>query len=145
MNLFISNIDNYSDSGMFEFDKTNVKYRSYLGLHLISYFSGELDQRKYVYDEDHHQFVFGDQIIKTFFTDTVGSMDFSNRLNEQVEQIVKSNAEHTPLDARKDQILMIFEYNKIRESIHAYSSLLEYCFEKIYIPNAKKLCIGDRH
>ena len=72
MNLFISNINNYSDSGMFEFDKTNVKYRSYLGLHLISYFSGGLGQRKYVYDEDHHQFVFGDYRQYQNLDDTQG-------------------------------------------------------------------------
>lgn len=148
INLFTKNINNYSDSSMFEFDKTNVKYRSYLGLNLASYFSTDLEKREYVFNEEINQFTSGTNILKTFFTSIRNDADDNESLglNEEIKDIVDGYAKTVPSSLRKNHILVIFEYNQTSVLAKSYLSLLNYGFEKVFIINSKNvICIGEQY
>lgn len=49
-NIFKKKIHNYTYSGQYNFDKSNIKLRSSLGMLVVSYFSQEIRERQYRYD-----------------------------------------------------------------------------------------------
>lgn len=146
INIFAKSINNFTSSGMYDFDKTNQKYRSYLGLMFASYFSSEVASRKYEYNEQENIFVFNEKVIKVLWTSISSSRENSNKENYEIENLVGEYSKTIPLEKRKDHILIIFEYNQISLDPKPYLYLTrKYGFEKIFIINSENvLCVDDK-
>ena len=144
--VFIKKINNNTSSSMYQFDKTNVKYRSYLGLYLASYYSSGLKQNEYEYDETNNVLRANKRIIKTMWTSIETVPLLSQRVNKEIIDIVQNYSICVHPQERKNQILIIFEYNQISESVKEYSNeLLKYGFDKIFIINSSFImCINER-
>lgn len=147
INIFAKSINNFTSSGMFDFDKTNQKYRSYLGLMFASYFSSEVATRKYEYNEKENIFVFNEKVIKVLLTSISSSRENSSKENREIDKLVGDYSKMIPLEKRKDHILIIFEYNQISLDPKPYLYLTrKYGFEKIFIINSENvLCVDDKY
>ncbi len=144
INIFAKSINNFTSSGMFDFDKTNQKYRSYLGLFFASYFSSEIANRKYEYNEKENIFVFNEKVIKVLWTSISSSRGNLNKENHEIENLVRDYSKTIPLEKRKDHILIIFEYNQISLDPKPYLYLVgKYGFEKIFIINDENVLYID--
>lgn len=146
INIFAKSINNFTSSGMYDFDKTNQKYRSYLGLMFASYFSSEVASRKYEYNEKENIFVFNEKVIKVLWTSISSGRENSNKENYEIENLVGEYSKTIPLEKRKDHVLIIFEYNQISLDPKPYLYLTrKYGFEKIFIINSENvLCVDDK-
>lgn len=95
-NVLIQNINNYTDSKEYDFDKNNKEYSSYLGLFLVSYYTKITDGENYDYDQKNNMFITSDKVIKVI----------SNDKNINIKSIVDSQ---NKLD-NKRFALIIFDY-----------------------------------
>ena len=50
-NIFVSSLAVYMDESAYHFDKSDIKYRSYLGLYFANYFDSRVNSEKFVYDD----------------------------------------------------------------------------------------------
>ena len=138
--LFLKEIFNYTYGGSFEFDRSNIMYRSYLGLYYCSYFDGVIGARKYRYRSDLGCF---DSPEGQLWVRRVDVGD-SERAIEAIDGIVSEMAIQIPRALRHTTVLAIFEFGEISDSTKSFSRLLEYGFGKIFIINeAAVVCVSE--
>ena len=139
-NVFMETIPNFTNSEMFEFDKTNPAYRSYLGLLFAAYDSVALAARHFEYHPDSNDFHSENQILKVLWTSIVSSPLEAETENKEIEAIVQGYVKDIPDAKRKDHFLIIFEYSQISRNPKPYQHLIErYGVEGILLINAENM------
>ena len=138
-NIFVKEIDNYTNSEEYDFDKTNLKYRSYYGLYIASYFSKDINDRKYLYNENDNLFYSHKNILKVLWTKSSLLADSSNAVNQELIEVIANYSLSIPAEERKRITIVIFEYNQISEEAKPFLKLRNYGFDKVFIVNPKNV------
>lgn len=130
-NIFIKRINNFTNSEMYAFDKTNPIYRLYLAYYLASYFDKEIAETKY--NQVNSNLVNSDSVFSAIWTSsTIGGLYTPNK-NEEISQLVKEyKANHKD---NKKTTLVIFEFNQISDNLDSFLDLINEGFYKIIIIN----------
>ena len=130
-NIFIKRINNFTNSEMYAFDKTNPIYRLYLAYYLASYFDKEIAETKY--DQVDNNLVNSDSVFSAIWTSpTIGGLYTPNK-NEEISKLVKEyKANHKD---NKKTTLVIFEFNQISDNLDSFLDLINEGFYKIIIIN----------
>lgn len=146
-NVFAKEIHNYINSGQYHYDKTNPLYRSYLGLNYASYYSLDIKKGNYVLDKDNYIFTSGKEYLKVLWTKSEQFVDFTSGINADIVAIVDNYSKSKSKLIRANTILVIFEFNKISQSVKPYADkLLKYGYKKVFIINQESiLCVGERY
>ena len=144
INIFASSINTYTNSSMFDFDKQNKEFRSYLGHYIACYYQSDLDKRNYQYDFNNNIFVSGDRYLKVESTSSSSNPQESFEVNKEIEEAIdrmyKTIAKNNP----SKYVLVIFQENQISQSLDSFKKIDTKEFEKIIIINAHRVfCIGD--
>lgn len=118
---------------MYDFDKENKKYRSYLGLYLASYYSKQINKREYKYKEKENIFTHKNKLLKVLYAYHLEDASDSY-LDELIAAFIKSLA-------RKELnniTLIIFVYGEIDRDLKKYQVLKDkYQFEELVIINSQ--------
>lgn len=130
-NIFLKEIDNYTRSDSFTFDKTNVKYRSYLGLIIASYFNKEVSKNIYIYDEANNMLKSKDYCLKSMWTDDKQNSSTSMKRVWDVAFKYSNECE----DEINKLYLVIFEFNNDNVDPESYVGLNELGYASIFIIN----------
>ena len=146
INLFAKRINNFSNSEMYLFDKTNIKFRSILALYLVGYYSRTIKDRNYLYDGEQNEFRYKEKIFKMLYTSSSTSSEQSSGKNPEIYSLIDEYSKGIPLSERVSHSLAIFEYNQKSDLVYSYLDLLDYGFENIFIINSRNiLCISKQH
>ena len=134
-NIFLEEIDNYTRSDSYSFDKTNVKYRHYLGLIISSYFNKDVNKNIYVYDETKNILKSKDCCVKAIWTDpTKDEYLRSHNKNGQIWDVAFKFSNEYEKDTNQIY-LVIFEFNQESDNPEYYVSLNEFGFKTVFIIN----------
>lgn len=133
-NIFLKEINNYTNSDGFAFDRTDIKYRSYLALYLVSYYSNDVNEVQYQYDEENNLFKANNLVLKTMWTNPSISITINKSDDDtEIAHLIEEQSKQTPIDQRNSYILIIFAYNQISESVKPFTYLKQHGFKKIFI------------
>lgn len=144
--IFLKEVNNYTYSGSYEFDKNNYLYRNYLGLYICSYYSLEVERRNYVYNPDKGLFEYDNGYLLVKSTPSKAIVDEIPVINPDIEMIVVELSKEVGYENRAKTILVIFEHSAISDNVSSYQKLLSYGFESIYIINQKSvLCVSESY
>ena len=141
-NTFVRNINNYTNSNAYSFDKNNIKYRTYLAYYLSSYFSKDIRHNDYQYINNalinrHDVFMllskdidinaFNLEITCALFSNDIDVDKYQKLLNGKIKKIVLVN-ELSVIIISKNQIIKKEMTNTLFEAANNL---------------AKEMCGGD--
>ncbi len=145
-NVFLKNVHNYVDDGRYQVSKEDPLFRSYLGLYLTSYYCGDVNNRKYEYDSINNIFKYDDKYLKVIWTETAQFADMTTGKNPSISRVLDEFLLNIPRGFRENYVVVVFEYNKVSESIEPYKKLLDYGLDKIIIINQSNiLCVSKSY
>ena len=131
-NIFIRRINNYTNSEMYIFDKTNPIYRLYLAYYLACYFDSDIASAKYEQLED-NKLVNENSIFIAIWTDPAKEGLYTPNKNEDIIRLVMDyQTNHQDINKT---ILVVFEFNQTSDKLDYYLKLKEQGFYKIIIIN----------
>ncbi len=126
-NIFYEHIMNYTESSNYNINKSNPKYRNYLGLYYVSYFFKEIAEKNFKYDKDEDVFKSEDSLLKVLWTDNFLTVD---------NDVVELEKKYSNYMKDKDIInlyLVIFEFNSMGLGDIDLTPLQNSGFKKIFV------------
>ena len=136
VNIFKNRISNFTYSGHYNFDKTNKAYRSALGYFLACYFSKEINEEKYKYNQKDNIYKSNDNYLKVIWSKTTLD-DHDSGYNAEIESSIKEYIKTIKSKDIPNTTLVVFEFNQISKDYHPYTYLNKYGFKKILILNVE--------
>ena len=122
----------------------NTDLRSTLALYMVSYFSSDISNRKYIYDKDEEIYKYKDLKLKILFTSNNSDPKENDSLNLEADKLIEEYSRNIKKEDRKNYVIIINESNQISTSLSPYKKWLSYGYERIFILNPTNLiCIKE--
>lgn len=138
LKTFVKNLNIYTDSSRFQFDKENTKYRLYFIYYLLSYFQPTIRKGNYKFDEQNNCFTDGVKTLEYDCLDLTNSFLFGNKdFREMV--FIKIDEKAKELENIKNRVLVLFVYENVDVNPDDYKELNKHGFSNIYLVNKQYL------
>ena len=124
INLFVRKINNFTNSEMFDFDRTNPLYRLYLGHLIASYFDYEISAENYVVDKEILKSKDSRFVVKWVSPTSI------NKFETSIYEIAEKYKENIDVS---NTILTIFFYDEIKRDYSFFVKLQQLGYKKLII------------
>lgn len=126
INIFARKLNNFTNSEMYDFDKTNSLYRLYLGYFISSYFDSEIAEEKYQLKDEILVSLNSNFVVKWLKPTILKESQGKSLYN------LASNYKQERKDISKT-ILSIFYYDEIGSDYSLFANLQQLGFKKLIV------------
>lgn len=144
IDIFADHINAYNEAEISDNLSKNNDLLSTIALYMVSYYSSDISNRKYVYDKEESIYKYKDLRLKVLFTSNNKEAKETDSINLEADRLIEEYAKHIKKEERKNYVIIINESNQISNSLSPYKKWLNFGFERIFILNSENIiCIKE--
>ena len=144
IDIFAEHINAYNEGEISDNLSKNNDLLSTIALYMVSYYSSDISNRKYVYDKEENIYKYKDLRLKVLFTSNNKEAKEVDSINLEADRLIEEYSKHIKKEERKNYVIIINESNQISNSLSPYKKWLNFGFERIFILNSENIiCIKE--